>query len=56
MGHSYRTYLAGESLLTCRTCNNHLAVGESVLSKVSHLVFNHQFRSGVPIILSFPCR
>jgi hypothetical protein len=40
MGHSFRTYLAGETLLTCRSCNNHLAVGESILSKVS-VVFYH---------------
>jgi hypothetical protein len=41
MGHSFRTYLAGETLLVCRTCTNHLAVGESVLSKVS-LVYDMQ--------------
>lgn len=35
MGHTYRTYLAGESVYVCRACHNHLAVGESVLSKVS---------------------
>ena len=39
MGHSFRTYLAGETLLTCRSCNNHLAVGESVLSKVSVVLY-----------------
>jgi hypothetical protein len=35
MGRSFRVYLAGESVFVCRHCNNHLAVGESVLSKVS---------------------
>lgn len=35
MGKQYRVYLAGESVFVCRQCGNHLAVGESVISKVS---------------------
>ncbi|ORY34683.1 putative yippee-like protein [Naematelia encephala] len=33
MGRTFRIYLAGESVFLCRQCGNHLAVGESVLSK-----------------------
>jgi hypothetical protein len=35
MGRSYRTYLAGETVYVCRSCGNHLAVQESVMSRVS---------------------
>lgn len=36
MGRQHRIYLAGESVFVCRDCGNHLAVGESVLSKQFH--------------------
>lgn len=34
MGRSFRIYLAGEIVFVCRKCQNHLAVGEQVESKV----------------------
>lgn len=34
MGRTFRIYLAGESVYVCKKCGNHLAVGESLLSKV----------------------
>ncbi|OWZ60600.1 hypothetical protein AYX14_07126 [Cryptococcus neoformans] len=34
MGRTYRIYLAGESVLMCRHCGNHLAVSEGIISKV----------------------
>lgn len=34
MGRTNRIYLAGEAVFTCRSCGNHLAVGESVMSNV----------------------
>ncbi|WRT69723.1 uncharacterized protein IL334_006713 [Kwoniella shivajii] len=33
MGRTFRVYLAGESVLLCRQCGNHLAVSEGVMSK-----------------------
>jgi hypothetical protein len=44
MGHSFRVYLAGESVFVCKHCQNHLAVGESVLSKVSVCAQIKRFR------------
>jgi hypothetical protein len=44
MGHSFRVYLAGESVFVCKHCQNHLAVGESVLSKVSVFAQLNRFR------------
>lgn len=35
MGRSFRVYLAGETVYVCRGCGNHLAVQESVMSRVS---------------------
>lgn len=35
MGRQFRTYLAGEIVFCCRQCGNHLAVVESVMSRVS---------------------
>jgi hypothetical protein len=35
MGRVFRSYLAGESVFSCRSCGNHLAVRESVISDVS---------------------
>lgn len=35
MGRTFRVYLAGESVFCCRQCNAHIAVSESVISKVS---------------------
>ncbi|KIR52008.1 hypothetical protein I315_05649 [Cryptococcus gattii Ru294] len=33
MGRTYRIYLAGEAVLMCRHCGNHLAVSEGIISK-----------------------
>ncbi|WVQ78946.1 hypothetical protein IAT38_001038 [Cryptococcus sp. DSM 104549] len=33
MGRTYRIYLAGEVLMTCRECGNHLAVSEAIMSR-----------------------
>jgi hypothetical protein len=35
MGRQFRIYLAGESVFCCKQCGNHLAVLESIVSRVS---------------------
>ncbi|ODN72889.1 hypothetical protein L202_08312 [Cryptococcus amylolentus CBS 6039] len=33
MGRTFRVYLAGEKVLACKQCGNHLAVSEGVISE-----------------------
>lgn len=46
MGRTYRIYLAGESVLMCRHCGNHLAVSEGIISKVGKTL--HSETGGKP--------
>ncbi|OXG48341.1 hypothetical protein C355_04288 [Cryptococcus neoformans Th84] len=62
MGRTYRIYLAGESVLMCRHCGNHLAVSEGIISK--HTVVNtysgeaedREMRTGRHTVRDIYCR
>ncbi|ODN98074.1 hypothetical protein I350_07716 [Cryptococcus amylolentus CBS 6273] len=44
MGRTFRVYLAGEKVLACKQCGNHLAVSEGVISEVGR--YQHVPSSG----------